>query len=550
MIRLRNVFVVAAMATLFVGCGGSSTTDDDESMVEDEPTASSPETPSGPTTPPATEPPATMPPVPPQEEEEEQTTREQTSELEARKALVGLQSLENTDAAAVDDDIYEHKTPALVNGALQLDRVTVKPPSYGTPATVTTMPSETFPPEDSQTRTDGAWFVTTLSADTGETNAEGSQFEHTVVVYTDIERSIREAMRNVPPYKSVYDEDERKFGIVDGDNFVEGIIIADGTPLNGGMGRDSKRFERLITSPSFPSDGSSTPFQTPIDPDDNSIDHGDTPNDTSDDIVGTITDDTTRNISGTLDGASGYFVCTRGDDGCAVTNTGGEYGLTGTWRFVPSSGATVQVDDQNYMTFGYWKREENDDGDLAYLAFSTGTVAVDADGASTAFNNLQGTATYVGPAIGQYSIYEPASPNYRAGSFEATARLDADFADGTDGGDLSGTITDFDVDPRWSLVLESESMMRGRVVAGEVDWTFSDDDGDRIRSSGSWNARFYSDADSHSVQSTDGLQIEIEAPAYRGEVPDGVSGTFSAEFNDVGALIGAFGAHCTSSRCR
>ena len=36
MTRLRNVFVVAAMATLFVGCGGSSTTDDDESMVEEE----------------------------------------------------------------------------------------------------------------------------------------------------------------------------------------------------------------------------------------------------------------------------------------------------------------------------------------------------------------------------------------------------------------------------------------------------------------------------------------------------------------------------------
>ena len=133
MTRLRNVFVVAAMATLFVGCGGSSTTDDDESMVEDEPTASSPETPSGPTTPPATAPPATAPPatvppatVPPvavlpqEEEEEDQATRGQVTAREARKAISGLKRGADTTTPGplnmtTVDNIYNFRAPVTVN---------------------------------------------------------------------------------------------------------------------------------------------------------------------------------------------------------------------------------------------------------------------------------------------------------------------------------------------------------------------------------------------------------------------------------------------------
>ena len=47
--------------------------------------------------------------------------------------------------------------------------------------------------------------------------------------------------------------------------------------------------------------------------------------------------------------------------------------------------------------------------------------------ATTDFDNLQGSATYEGPAIGQYAIYQPLSTQSNHGEFKATARFRANF---------------------------------------------------------------------------------------------------------------------------
>ena len=108
MTRLRNIFVVAAMATLFVGCGGSSTTTSDEEPMEDQgktemedqgksemPPAVPPDDDEEDSDPPTVlGPPGGLDGDDEEEEEEEEASRNQVTEREARKALVGLDPTE------------------------------------------------------------------------------------------------------------------------------------------------------------------------------------------------------------------------------------------------------------------------------------------------------------------------------------------------------------------------------------------------------------------------------------------------------------------------
>ena len=425
---------------------------------------------------------------------------------------------------------------------------------YGTPATVVTDQFVTFPPQYSQSSTDGVWSVTTLSNSAGATRHEGHRFDHTVVLYTDIKRDKPVAMSEVEPYDDIYSTGERQFGTlvdVDGEGvFVEGFVLF-GTDAEGRdttdmpeKGRDGVAFGGLISSSQFPKDGlSKSSFTFTI----NAADDDD-PNTPMVEVV----NDTVR-FSGSLDGALGTFSCFGGSGptpACELQHRGttdrGDFYIfkEGGWTFIPNSGAMVQVEDHNYMSFGWWKRENTDNNDLAYLAFSTGKVPV--SDTSPSFTSLEGTATYVGLAVGQYSIHQPAArpTQYDAGSFRAIARLDADFgddvADGDAHGTISGTITNFNVGTDWSLTLKSALLLdSGKTGDGQgttgvqpsVDWTI----GSITRGGGEWNGQFYSDVDSY--------PIDGPGPGYVGEVPAGISGTFSAVFDDVGALIGAYGAH-------
>ena len=344
-------------------------------------------------------------------------------------------------------------------------------PRYGQTATVTTSPVVTF--ESKRRSSSGQWSITTLS-DAGSTHNDD------LVAYSDLGGPTRVLITDITSYTAT-------FTTVGGTNNIQAVLMGDTHP---------------IASSRFPGGGHSTVFVHTIDTDDNSE------------------NDTTR-FSGMYDGASGTFECT---GTCTVVHRGGStYDLgSNPWTFTTSKTARVPVDDDSYMYFGWWKREQKDNETLSFEMFSGGMHEV---GAITAA--LTGTATYTGPAVGQYAIYQPLGTQTESGSFTARAELTANFgATGTEG-TLSGRVTNFSNASDWSVTLKSAAISAGTVTDGDVSWTIAGNTED----DGMWDAQFFSDV--------------VDSPAY----PEGVAGTFDAKFDDVGRLIGAFGAHCPTSTC-
>ena len=184
---------------------------------------------------------------------------------------------------------------------------------------------------------------------------------------------------------------------------------------------------RLIRSGSFPTtDGDDRTFQKNFENDDGNM---------GPDIV---------RFSGTFAGASGYFHCT-GQDDCTIGRRGDRYTLeSGTWTFHTTDTARALIDDKSYMYFGWWKREQKSDETQSFQTFYDVTNAHSAtEDNGDNFDLLTGSATYRGPAIGQYAIYQPLGAQSDSGSFTASAVLTADFSNDL----LSGTVTGFSNDP-------------------------------------------------------------------------------------------------------
>ena len=229
----------------------------------------------------------------------------------------------------------------------------------------------------------------------------------------------------------------------------------------------------------------------------------------------------TVQISGTFHGASGHYWCVgSGANACTVnhTNRGYVLGGSGTWMFRTSSTNPMAiVDDAEFMYFGWWRRETTA-GAFSYRTFheSMGaTVSGNSD-----FNDLRDSASYEGPAIGQYAV--PLGDQLNHGEFTATARFTANFETEM----LSGSVSEFNVSPGWALTLKETPMSGGTVNTGDVSWTI---DGN-TRDGGNWDGVFHSEFD-----------------PYEGHVPDGLTGTFDAQHGPTGSpvarLQGAFGTH-------
>ena len=364
-------------------------------------------------------------------------------------------------------------------------------PRYGQTAVVTTTPSVDFSSE--RRSSSGRWSITTLS------NA-GSTHNDDLVVYSDMGAPTREPIR-----------EEYTFTEVTGSTSRIMITINDGDHAD------------LIASSQFPRGGNTKSFDFTID-----SDHSDTGDDDNGDGNFRNDYDTVR-FSGSFDGASGTFECM---DDCKIKHLGGNrYSVDSTeWTFTTSRTATVSVDDDSYMYFGWWRRMALDDESFDFGMFSGGMHALGGNG----FQGLVGTVTYEGPAVGQYAIYQPLGTQSETGAFTARARLTADFEENNANGTLSGQVTNFSNASDWSLTLKSQ-MIDGtgnvsRVNAANVGWTIAGNTED----GGGWAAQFFSD---------------VATSDYAGHIPEGVAGTFDAKFDDVGRLIGAFGAHCPTSTC-
>ena len=350
-------------------------------------------------------------------------------------------------------------------------------PRYGQTATVTTTPAVQFA-STRRSSSSGQWSIITLSND-------GSTHVDDLVVYSDIGGPTRVLLTEHSTYGGL-------FSPVEGTNNISATLSGN---------------EHPIASARFPVGGRSLPFNH------HTID-------TTDDD--TDNPDTTR-FTGSFGGATGNFECT--GDPCTVAHEGGSiYNLSGDWTFTTSNTARTPVDDTSYMYFGWWKRQQKSDEALSFEMFSDGEHVVE-----DIPDALTGTATYTGPAVGQYAIYQPLGTQSTSDSFTARAELTADFGTAGAEGALSGRITSFSNASDWSVALQSQTIISGEVTRADnsVSWTI----GGNTEVGGGWSARFFSDV--------------ADSAAY----PEGVAGTFDAKFDDVGRLIGAFGAHCPTSTC-
>ena len=106
--------------------------------------------------------------------------------------------------------------------------------------------------------------------------------------------------------------------------------------------------------------------------------------------------------------------------------------------------ATFDIDDESYMYFGWWQRENRSTDALTFSAFSGGMHPATGND----FNGLEGSATYSGPAIGHYAVQQELGNVSSSDSLTATVELDAQFGSDTAGGMISGEIDDVSNDDR------------------------------------------------------------------------------------------------------
>ena len=396
--------------------------------------------------------------------------QQQVNQAQAQYALNGL----------LDTRVgFPHATPAV---SVMVD------PKYRAAAVVTTDPVLTF--RNTRRSSSGRWAIDTLS------NA-GSTHNDDLVVYSDMGAPTREPISEEYTFTEVTESTSRIMITINDDDHAD-----------------------LIASSQFPRGGNTKEFPFTIDSDPTvNANPGDGPG----------LDDNPRNdydtvrFSGSFAGASGTFECMgMAMDDCKIKHEGGSrYSVDSTtWTFTTSRTATVLVDDDSYMYFGWWRRMQLDNETYSFATFSGGMHPA----SGTGFNNLVGTATYNGTAVGQYAVYQPLGTQSGTGSFTANARLDADFENNM----LSGEVTSFSNASDWSLTLNTKIMTGGSVSEGTVDWTIAGN----TESGGEWEAQFFSDV-----------------TPYVSHIPEGVAGQFDAVFNDVGRLTGAFGAHCPTSTC-
>ncbi len=419
-------------------------------------------------------------------EEEARQAEQEAADAEAERLR-----LEQEAEKAQQEAIRAEARTALAGlAAASVGTVSNVMPDFGSTTALTTTPALNLKP--SRASSLSGWSGTALSSNTNSNKDD-------LVVYTNIGPATQVGIQTV----------HTSFSTATGrDGFLMETIDADDAAL--------------IRSSAFPTtedDPKTFSFNHDSDPANDASDDGNPATTTDGDGITTNDYDTYR-VAGSYDGASGHFECITS---CTVERLGNRYlvGSGGTWTFYARDTAKVSRDDQSWMYFGWWRREQKSDGALSFANFSGGVnSATTSTDTNNDFDDLTGSVTYRGPAVGQYAIYQPAGSDSGAGSFTARAELTANFGTNM----LSGAVTNFSNASDWTLTLNEASMAGGNVEAadnGTVTWEIGDV---TSQTTGAWIAEFFS-----------------ESP-YAGQTPDGVAGTFNAQFDDVGRLMGAFGA--------
>ena len=175
----------------------------------------------------------------------------------------------------------------------------------------------------------------------------------------------------------------------------------------------------------------------------------------SDDTATTDMDEAYE-TAGTYNGAPGTYRCNADAPCTIIVSADGAITNIGTgWVFTPDAGAMSLVADTDYLHYGFWlKRTTASDGAVTYdevQTFAGSSVAASGD-----IQNVTGTASYQGGAVGVYMMKHAYSPtdgqlvDATSGHFRAEANLTATF--GQDGNippnmlnSLTGTIDQFEL---------------------------------------------------------------------------------------------------------
>jgi len=172
--------------------------------------------------------------------------------------------------------------------------------------------------------------------------------------------------------------------------------------------------------------------------------------------------------------------------------------------------------DSDYFAAGFWilvPGEQSNSDDYSFGVFSGGNEPFDFSTAVT------GSATYSGKATGVCDC-EDASDTQAIRVFEANAQLNANFADST----ISGSITGFVVDGE-ALTgdqVRTVSLMPA-TIGDSAGGFFTDGISLNGAGSGQWGGQFYGDNAGNAL-------------------PGSVGGTFGAS-DGTETFVGAFGAH-------
>ncbi len=310
---------------------------------------------------------------------------------------------------------------------------------------------------------------------------------------------------------------------------------SDDKPLFAGDHKPAERVltlgtgvDRHIAAPGFPKAGIAN---------DLTLDDSEVSSDASSEIL----------IRGTYQGAPTYR-CTydsADEEGCRVSvGNYGQYFLAANWSFKYDEDAEVVFEgqDTSFAYFGWWVRENKGDGMPRVISSFVGTQG-GGIGASSDVTGMSGTATYEGPAAGQYAIHDPLNGESEAGEFTATAALNAKFGNSSNTVDvgLTGTIDRFRLnggsgDPDWSVALKRTGWATGgqKIIGadGRTTWTIDGVPGSEVKG---WEAELFDTTLAESRGGSDGSDI-----------PDLVLGRFYSEHGRTHRLVGAFGASVTS----